>query len=113
MHKYFAATGCPGPYLSSKFPYIASEVNKRLGAGASSAADKNINTSGNIKIGDIVQFKGGGVYLSASAEKASATKGASRCKVTVMSNGGKHPLHLIREDGKGVYGWVDSANVTK
>ena len=32
MHKYFAATACPGPYLESKFPYIANEVNKRLSA---------------------------------------------------------------------------------
>lgn len=32
MHKYFAATGCPGPYLESKFPYIAGEVNRRLAA---------------------------------------------------------------------------------
>lgn len=31
MHKYFAATACPGPYLESKFPWIAEEVNKRLG----------------------------------------------------------------------------------
>ena len=30
MHKWFAATSCPGPYLASKFPYIAEEVNKRL-----------------------------------------------------------------------------------
>ena len=30
MHKYFAATACPGEYLESKFPYIANEVNKRL-----------------------------------------------------------------------------------
>lgn len=30
MHSYFAATACPGPYLKSKFPYIAEEVNKRL-----------------------------------------------------------------------------------
>ena len=30
MHKWFAATSCPGPYLASKFPYIADEVNKRL-----------------------------------------------------------------------------------
>ncbi len=29
-HNYFAATLCPGPYLQSKFPYIANEVNKRL-----------------------------------------------------------------------------------
>ena len=34
MHKWFAATGCPGPYLESKFPYIAAEVNKNLEKGA-------------------------------------------------------------------------------
>jgi len=32
MHKYFAATACPGPYLAGKFSYIAQEVNKRLNA---------------------------------------------------------------------------------
>lgn len=32
MHKWFAATACPGPYLGGKFPYIAQEVNKRLSA---------------------------------------------------------------------------------
>lgn len=31
MHKWFIATTCPGPYLESKFPYIADEVNRRLG----------------------------------------------------------------------------------
>lgn len=31
-HNMFANTNCPGPYLQSKFPYIADEVNKRLGA---------------------------------------------------------------------------------
>ncbi|MBQ4526965.1 MAG: N-acetylmuramoyl-L-alanine amidase [Clostridia bacterium] len=30
MHRYFAATACPGDYLASKFPYIADEVNRRL-----------------------------------------------------------------------------------
>ncbi len=30
MHKMFANTSCPGPYLESKFPYIANTVNKRL-----------------------------------------------------------------------------------
>lgn len=34
MHKWFANTACPGPYLESKFPYIAEEVNKRLSGGA-------------------------------------------------------------------------------
>lgn len=30
MHCWFKATACPGPYLKSKFGYIADEVNKRL-----------------------------------------------------------------------------------
>lgn len=30
LHKDLAATGCPGPYLESKMPYIAAEVNKLL-----------------------------------------------------------------------------------
>lgn len=34
MHKWFASTGCPGPYLESKFAYIAEQVNKRLSAGS-------------------------------------------------------------------------------
>lgn len=34
MHKWFMATLCPGPYLESKFPYIAEEVNRRLNAEA-------------------------------------------------------------------------------
>lgn len=31
MHKYFANTACPGPYLESRFPAIATAVNARLG----------------------------------------------------------------------------------
>ena len=34
QHNYFAATACPGPYLKSKFQYIADEVNKRLNQGS-------------------------------------------------------------------------------
>lgn len=32
-HGWYANTNCPGPYLGSKFPYIAREVNKRLKNG--------------------------------------------------------------------------------
>lgn len=31
QHNYFCNTACPGPYLKSKFGYIADEVNRRLG----------------------------------------------------------------------------------
>lgn len=30
MHRYFAPTTCPGPYLANRFPYIAKSVNDRL-----------------------------------------------------------------------------------
>lgn len=30
LHKYFAQTSCPGPYLESKMPWIADQVNKKL-----------------------------------------------------------------------------------
>lgn len=40
MHKWFAATSCPGPYLGGKFPYIASEVNKRLAEPELKVLDK-------------------------------------------------------------------------
>ena len=32
MHKMFANTNCPGPYLESKFPELAKVVNQKLGA---------------------------------------------------------------------------------
>ena len=31
MHKWYANTLCPGPYLEARFPDIAAEVNARLG----------------------------------------------------------------------------------
>lgn len=41
MHKWFAATACPGPYLESKFPYIAQEVNRRLEESRKEQEDKD------------------------------------------------------------------------
>ena len=31
LHKWFIGTTCPGPYLERMHPYIAQEVNRRLG----------------------------------------------------------------------------------
>lgn len=65
-----------------------------------------------VKEGDKVTFMGGRVYDSSDATIPSTAKGVSICKVTNTYNG-KHPYHLISEDGRGVDGWVDSANVIK
>ena len=45
MHKWFANTACPGPYLESKFPYIAEQVNKRLGSSGTSNTNTQTNQS--------------------------------------------------------------------
>lgn len=50
MHKWFAPTLCPGPYLESKFSYIAAEVNKRLGA-ATEAPNSGSKTLYRVQIG--------------------------------------------------------------
>lgn len=43
------ATTCPGPYLYSKFPYIAAEVNKKL-ASNSSSSEKTPEPAANTKL---------------------------------------------------------------
>lgn len=63
-----------------------------------------------IKVGDIVIFTGGNVYVSSTAASPAANRGKSTCKVTII-NSNKHPYHLISTDGGKVYGWVDKANV--
>lgn len=46
MHKYFAATNCPGPYLEARFPDIADKVNARLNNN-SNDSDYNNESEGN------------------------------------------------------------------
>lgn len=38
MHKWWSNTLCPGPYLSSKFPYIAEQINEALSNDSSKAS---------------------------------------------------------------------------
>ena len=45
MHRWFFATGCPGPYLGSKFPYIASEVNKLLSTATGTTAKATVTAN--------------------------------------------------------------------
>lgn len=59
MHCYFASTSCPEKYLKSKFPYIAEEVNRRLGV----QIENNIEES-KFKIGDEVKLVKGAKYFN-------------------------------------------------
>ena len=46
LHKWFANTDCPGAYLESQMPKIASEVNKLLASGATSYTWNGTTASG-------------------------------------------------------------------
>lgn len=103
MHKWFTATICPGAYLESKFPYIASEVNKRLTRKLSQCVEYSV--------GQVVTFLGGKHHTSTNSDKGYAVK-SSKARVTAVYPGGKHPIHLRAINSKGeftpgVYGWVD------
>ena len=89
MHKRFAATTCPGPYLESKFPYIAEQVNALLGSSSDTAEtpttfqpyrvqvtipNLNIRKGPGTNYGTIGHYTGEGVFTiveEASGEGAS------------------------------------------
>ena len=58
IHNWFAATTCPGPYLTQKIPFVVDEVNKRLNP----SKPKPVSTG--IKEGDLVAIKKGATYFS-------------------------------------------------
>ena len=55
-HNMFANTTCPGPYLQSKFPYIASEVNKRLNGSSTSVPSNDISSKSVDELAKEVDF---------------------------------------------------------
>lgn len=69
MHKYFIATTCPGPYLESKFSYIADEVNKRLNAKTESKTEdkkedvKDKSALHKVQVGTFSQEKNAKAYI--------------------------------------------------
>lgn len=62
MHKWYKATACPGPYLASKFEYIADEVNKILEPSKpepEKPEKPEPKPTEELKIGDKVKIKSG------------------------------------------------------
>lgn len=53
-HNMFVATTCPGPYLQSKFEYIAEEVNKRLQPQETDQKENSTSTTYKVQAGDTV-----------------------------------------------------------
>ena len=70
------------------------------------------NGTQTLQKGDIVTFTGGGVYISSTAKQAARQKDVvSTCRVTAVNTKGSRPYHLISQDNKGVYGWVNADSI--
>lgn len=104
MHKWFTPTLCPGPYLASKFPYIAEQVNLRL-AGTSSnekeekPTEQPTSTQGSIflglstadavsKIGQLCRgdMKTSGILASISAAQFILESGYGKSELAQKAN---------------------------
>ena len=99
-----------------KLPYISytgkyESVNGGTTTVKPSEPSQPTNTTGNFKVGDIVEFTGTKHYANANAAIGPACK-PGKAKVTATYKG-KHPYHLVAVSGGGstVYGWVDAADI--
>ena len=89
-----------------------SAYNPKKSTKTQSGTEKK-KSNPNLNVGGIVVFKGGSVYISSDAKKATSTRERSTCKITKtnIKSWSIHQYHLISTDGKKVYGWVDKANI--
>ncbi len=94
-HEWYAQTTCPGPYLGSKFSYIAQEVNKRL---------KNKNYSSKAVI-DLYRVR-------KSWKDVKSQKGAFKNLESAKKLAKKHKYKVYDNNGKQVYPKVKSAKKT-
>lgn len=116
VHRWFANKSCPGDWMYSRMGKLANDINKGLGTTTTTTTTTKPTTPTNnttYKKGDIVKFKGGKHYVSASASNGTTCK-AGTAKVTNVYPSGKHIYHLVAEKngGSNVYGWVDASTIS-
>ena len=102
-HNMFTATTCPGPYLQSKFPYIASEVNKRLNGTVDPTPDPT--PSDKFNIGDEV-IVNGPLYVSSNASGSTGYVKNKRTRITRKAPGTAHPYNTT-----GDLGWMNESSI--
>ena len=88
-HEWYAQTTCPGPYLGSKFSYIASEVNKRLRGEKSTRSNNLYRVRKSWK--DVKSQKGAFKNLE------SAKKLAKKYNYKVYNKSGKQVYPKVKE----------------
>lgn len=125
-HNMFVSTTCPGPYLQSKFEYIAKEVNKNLAEARSKKPEEVIepitpasNEPVRIKAGDTVWVTGMG-YASSDGSGAHTMKYNHKAMKVIGINPGAKCAYALNQYNSGtvgnyndVTGWFSIDTMTK
>ena len=98
-HNMFSSTACPGPYLQSKFPYIAEQVNKQL-------EKEKHSTKTEYKVGDKVRFTGT-LYRDSAGNGAGQSRTNLKATIYLTNPGSKCPYNI----NNGL-GWVREEDLT-
>lgn len=85
-------------------------VNGRYIRGYGLPDYASLSSSGEVEVGDVVEFTGTRQYGNSYETAASMTARPCEAVVTLVREGRAHPYHIR---GDGVYGWVDAADVLK
>ena len=108
-HKWFTGTGCPGPYLESKFPYIAEQVQRRLRSGEKAIPVKYYTEGGGTKITPY--------YAKVIVTDLNVREKASGTSKIVGKLGLFDTIHIMEHSGGWGYaegkGWVSLKYTTK
>jgi len=107
-HNMFANTTCPGPYLESKFSYIADEVNKKLILVTEEPIDE-------IKIGDTVVVNGYGRYDSMGAKPYTKVFTNRKMRVMKIADSNASFRYNLNKDNKNgdLDGWFSVNDIKK
>ncbi len=103
-HNMFANTACPGPYLQSKFLYIAEQVNKQLEKQDTPAPKPTTNTT--YKVGDKVKFTGV-LYRDSLGNGAGQSRTNLDATIYLVKPGRKCPYNI----NNGL-GWVRAEDLS-
>ena len=104
-HNMFANTACPGPYLQSKFPYIAEQVNKQLEKDKQ-PSQPTPSTNTTYKVGDKVKFTGV-LYRDSYGNGAGQSRTNLDATIYLVNSGSKCPYNI----NNGL-GWVRAEDLS-
>ncbi len=91
--------------------YIRGYGVPKYSAKATVPKGEDVNKSGILKVGDVVEFTGSRQYTSSYLGGTKKPAKPCQARVTAISEGKPHPYHLVAISGSKVYGWCDAANI--